>query len=283
MSKPLDHEKNEPADSTLMNSTKLAFTAAGKPAERELSMVEYVDLLKGCIPPNSEQIEAFASYVSSAHSWYKHLPMFPPGKPFHFFLDPWSGMDTVITPERQVIVQERVGESGFHYTWMPTADYREQFGCLNYHTTKGSSFFLPGGIVVNPRASVPTLITPKGAAEVPETVVEASRTFCTGLMHPYTNLPNYWTSPRAGAWQEAEWAEEYGGEALKQRIVRRIENPDEERQTEIVEEERKRRPRRGTRMYLGSGKLCDILAPERQRQLDTMRNAIRRVCDLVWN
>ena len=46
---------------------------------------------------------------------------------------------------------------------------------------------------------------------------------------PYTSLITYWTWHRAGPWREVEWPDGYGGEALKQRIIQRIEYPDEGR------------------------------------------------------
>jgi hypothetical protein len=106
------------------------------------------------------------------------------------------------------------------------------------------------------------------------------------LIHPYTNLIGYWTWHRAGPWREVEWPAECGGEALKQRIIQRIDHCDEERQTAVAAEERRRWERlgrhRGPRIYLGGGQLPDVLAPERLRQAEAMMNAIRAVCTTVW-
>jgi hypothetical protein len=46
--------------------------------------------------PSEGQIEGYVQFVSQAHSWYKHLPLLPPGQPFHSFVDPFSGYDRII-------------------------------------------------------------------------------------------------------------------------------------------------------------------------------------------
>ena len=273
-----DERETAQGESSLMTSARLALAAVRSPASTPLSMREYVDLLRDCSRPTAAQIEAFADHVSSAHSWYKHLPLFPPGRPFHFFPDPWAGMDTVVTPEGRVEARERGGERGFHYSWIPTADYREQFGCLNYHTTRGSSFFLPEGMIVNPRPPLPTLLTPNGPVGVPEAVIEVGRVLCTGIIHHRTDGYRYWTSRWAGPWRDVDWPDEYGGEALKLRIIRQLDLLIAERECPTAKAPVASQPG----CAQPRSRLHDILAPERQRQRDTMCNAIRRACDLVW-
>ena len=51
-------------------------------------MDEYRELVASLPLPSTDQTARFVDYVSGAHSWYKHLPLFPPGAPFVFFLDP---------------------------------------------------------------------------------------------------------------------------------------------------------------------------------------------------
>jgi hypothetical protein len=244
-------------------------------------MGEYVDLLQTSERPTAEQIEAFVGFVSTSHSWYKHLGFAPPGLPFHFYACPWAGMDIVLLADSRIGVQERVGTQGFHYSWMPTADYRQRFSCLNYHTSGGSSFFLGEGVIVNPCSPDPMLFTPNGPALLPEAVTEAGSVLCTGVIHPYANRVNYWTSHRAGPWQEAEWPEEYGGDQLKQRIIHRIEHPEEGRLSASASE-RKRGTRQGIHRWLDHGPLRDILAQERRRQTNAMIDAVSAVCSLVW-
>lgn len=73
------------------------------------------------------QMQQFALFVSNAHSWYKHLPYLPPGEPFQFFLDPGAGMQLVVSSQGSVDATPRA-EPGFHYSWLPTVEYRARFG-----------------------------------------------------------------------------------------------------------------------------------------------------------
>ena len=57
---------------------------------------DYVGVIRQLPRPTVAQTERFARYVSSAHSWYKHLPIHPK-VPFVFYLDPGAGMSRVHT------------------------------------------------------------------------------------------------------------------------------------------------------------------------------------------
>lgn len=50
----------------------------------------YLDIIGQLPIPTAEQTRNFAEYVAGAHSWYKHLPVYPPA-PFVFYLDPNAG------------------------------------------------------------------------------------------------------------------------------------------------------------------------------------------------
>ncbi|MBT4823482.1 MAG: hypothetical protein HON70_47710 [Lentisphaerae bacterium] len=180
MPKPSEHRDRD--DTHLMVATKRSLTAVRKSPGRRLNMQEYLDLVQSWERPTQTQIETFIGFVSVAHSWYKHLPLHPPGVPFHFFPDPWAGCDIVVLPRGRVGARERVGDKGFHYTWMPTTEYRQKFGCLNYHARAGSSFLLGDGVVVNPRPPSPTLYTSRGPAALPESLLEAGSVSCTGVI-----------------------------------------------------------------------------------------------------
>ena len=52
-----------------------------------LTLREYLSLISDIPLPTQQQKENFVEYVSHAHSWYKHLPMYQPGAPFYFFID----------------------------------------------------------------------------------------------------------------------------------------------------------------------------------------------------
>lgn len=100
-------------------------------------MDEYLKIVSQLPLPTVEQTEAFAKYVTRAHSWYKHLPPFPPGRLFAFFLDPQAGRS----------IGEQSGPDEFHgmvvrdiskhpslgpFTTSKTDGYRREFGFWNY-------------------------------------------------------------------------------------------------------------------------------------------------------
>ena len=57
------------------------------PPPGDLSMKEYLALVQDLPLPTAEQRRNFVDYVTSAHSWYKHLPRYLPGAPFYFFIE----------------------------------------------------------------------------------------------------------------------------------------------------------------------------------------------------
>ena len=190
-------------------------------------------------------------------------------------------MDIAITTAGHAELRERAGKRGFHHSWMPTAAYRERFGCLNYHTTEGSSFFLPDGVIVNPRPPVPMLVVQAGLVGLPEAVVKAGQALCTGVIHHRTlTSPRYWTGRWSPEWQDVEWPEEYGGEALKQRIAQFIASLPPRRRAPLPNPDAVIPD--DSQESASPKDLSKILAPERDRQLDTMRHAIHAMCSLVW-
>jgi hypothetical protein len=105
-------------------------------AESNLSTGSYVEVVRALPKPTPEQSARFASFVADAHSWYKHLPLYPK-TPFFFFLDPTAGMkyESDSSGAGGKYVDSLKG--GIHYSDMPTATYRKQFGHWNYHRDSG--------------------------------------------------------------------------------------------------------------------------------------------------
>jgi hypothetical protein len=105
-------------------------------AESNRSGGSYVEVAKSLPKPTPEQTARFASFVADAHSWYKHLPLYPK-TPFFFFLDPTAGMkfQPGLSGEGGTYVESL--EGGIHYSDMPTAVYRKRFGHWNYHVDSG--------------------------------------------------------------------------------------------------------------------------------------------------
>src|SRR5438874_5760750 len=105
---------------------------------------DYVGVIRQLPRPTVAQTERFARYVSSAHSWYKHLPV-RPKVPFVFYLDPGAGMNLVQTGTVVMALVEINDErSPFLYTLQKTVDYCRRFGYWNYHAAHGMSPLYPG-------------------------------------------------------------------------------------------------------------------------------------------
>lgn len=105
-------------------------------AESNRSGGSYVEVVKALPKPTPEQTARFASFVADAHSWYKHLPLYPK-TPFFFFLDPTVGMKFQPDPTGAGGKYVDSLEGGIHYSDMPTAVYRKLFGHWNYHVDSG--------------------------------------------------------------------------------------------------------------------------------------------------
>lgn len=109
----------------------------------EMSLDDYRRWIADVKPPTDAQIEAFADYVAGARSWYKHLALNPPGTPFQFYIDPHAGVDRLVNRSGEVHLRTRTEQTTpFHYSWMTTAEYHEQFGCLAFSCAAGSVLFM---------------------------------------------------------------------------------------------------------------------------------------------
>ena len=160
------------------------------------SLDEYLDLLGGVPLPTDPQRDRFVDYVAHAHSWYKHLPPFPPGVPFYFFLDKYAGCDRVRLAGGQTVLEERV-KRGFHYSAIPTTEYRRRFGFLAFSCGAGTTVRLLGGdSVVLPRDK--TARVPGDDARVrglPTEILQVGMLRLTGLIHTIAATDNGWVSP----------------------------------------------------------------------------------------
>lgn len=129
--------------------------------------------------PTPEQITGFVSYLSDAHSWYKHLPLMPPGAPFYVFVHPK--------------VREGKAQDGMHYADWSTERYRKQCGYLDYRCGKPAD---PAQGLVLHRPGPPDFALQGNNAvarpvyyEVPEEVLRAGRVNLTGLIHQWAYQP----------------------------------------------------------------------------------------------
>ena len=208
--------------------------------------------------PTEAQIDAFVEFVASAHSWYKHLPLFPPGSPFTFFLNPKAGMDTFVTPSGEVVYCERTDDSQrFHYTWMTTAAYCARFGYLDYATDAGRTF-------VHRTSNGPAkLLATRAPAGIPQAIRNAGTMNLTGVVHPMA-------AGRSLQWVDlsnASWPEESGGSKTMHQIQRIVVAPGFWEQDLWLEDVHR--------------ELEQLFVPERSRLKSQMRRTIRAMLDVL--
>lgn len=179
---------DDEAESAL-DAVMLARLAAGDTPQMDSDA--YRALTGAVAAPTDSQIEAFADYVASVHSWYKHLPLQPPGVDFHFYIDPNAGMDQLVHVSGEVTVRARTPDTeSFHYGWMTTADYRERFGCLAFSCAAGSSVFgtdLVGEetVLVDSNTLHPVLqVSRDSTMRPPKQILEMGTCSLTALVHP---------------------------------------------------------------------------------------------------
>jgi hypothetical protein len=82
--------------------------------------------------PTLEQTERFAQHVADNHSWYKHLPFFPPGASFVVFPNPQAGRGVRADGDRFVVYDVEQGNYFKHHSRVPTAEYLALFGYWDY-------------------------------------------------------------------------------------------------------------------------------------------------------
>lgn len=154
----------------------------------------YLSLIATLPIPSVEQTERFVLYVAGAHSWYKHLPVLPPGEPFAFFLDPNAGRSLICTAERELFVDRSDEEERFHHTWILTTEYLKKFGHWSYAANAGPGLRFGSAEEgwANLTTPMPRVMTPDGSwVEVTTSVIESGSCSLTAMVHATIN-PNTW-------------------------------------------------------------------------------------------
>ena len=190
-----------------------------------LSLDEYVSLLSELPRPGEDEIDNFVRFVASAHSWYKRIPYLLPGVPFHFFMDPFAGSNFSVTWTGRIRVTPRI-EQGFHYSWLPTETYLEQFGHLAYSCEAAGRFAdvrLQGRVVSSDCS--PTILGRTGKlTPLPSEILDAGTVGLTAVIHPASiGILESWPIElsRRDSPQEITWATESGGQEGLQSIIAR--------------------------------------------------------------
>jgi hypothetical protein len=230
-----------------------------------LTLAEYLNLLSDVSLPTTQQKSAFAEFVSTAHSWYKHLPPNFPGEPFYFFIDKYAACDRLLQEDGTAVVVER-RKRGFHYSDLPTKEYRTRFGYLAFSCSSGTSAFVMNWPLIYSRDKIAAVPGDDGRMHgIPEEILEAGETHLTANIHPRGScypVCNLLT----------DWPEESGGRITLEKITarcREIEdptNPNWELNTISF----------GTDPFLEN-----LVAPERRRQKNAIVRAADRVCEVI--
>jgi hypothetical protein len=224
-----------------------------------LSLAEYREAVRALPPPELKQIEAFIAYVSSAHSWYKHLPLIGTGLPFVFLVNPCAMMEDLPPRSRErrryrpYVFQEQIT----HDDTMRTDQYRGMFGWLDYRS--GSKDV---AIPIPVRHESEKGVVEARLRRVPRQVVDACSVHLTAAIHPLTARKWVWRSVvRASA----------------DRLLRPLETggPDQfDRIVDLCRDE-------GVRDEVDA-ELAELVRPERERQTREMVSAVMRLRELLW-
>jgi hypothetical protein len=228
-------------------------------------------------------MQQFAVFVSNAHSWYRDLPYLPPGLPFYFFLDPAAGMQLAVSAQDSVDAIHR-SERGVHYSWLPTAEYRDRFGYLAYSRITGTNFSSLSddgtwliSSDIGSRIYDPTL---HRLFQLPTQVRRVGRAFVSAVAHTGgTDYRSWLGMVRMNT--PLDWPEESGGvEAVTKildrcRVLERDPSRKEYVKPEAVD------PNEDLSASFVDFPLFQLLGPERQRQRAGMVAAMKRVVELV--
>ncbi len=248
-----------------------------------LTLPQYRVLVRSLPRPTLVQMQQFALFVSNAHSWYKHLPYLPPGEPFQFFLDPGAGMQLTVSPQGSVEAIPRA-ECGFHYSWLPTAEYRDRFGYLAYSRSVGTSFSerLGDGTwrISSDTASSVYDSTTRSLCPLPEAVLTVGRAFVSGVVHTCGTNCCFWQG-RVRVKARFNWPEESGGVEAVAKILDRCRVLEEDpSRIEYVDRDTIDWTQ-DSNLLMVDYPLYQLLEPERQRQRAGMVAAMTRVVELV--
>ncbi len=237
-------------------------------SQRKLDITEYREILARVPRPSMGQIWAFVEYVCKAHSWYKHLPVWPPGTPFHFYVSPQAGCDIMVHADGRTTLCERTEDRpGIHYSWKPTKVYRAEFGYLEYRALAGSRIgsSISAGLVFFEQMSGTVCDLHGVERALPSKVQDAGLVHLTAFIHPYMDDIHFWRYQEFGRQSDGQWDPEMSRDDTLNaiRLLLSMKVTDENRSE--VEQSLKK-----------------LVETERDRLQSEMKNTITRVLDLVY-
>ena len=90
------------------------------------------ELLTSLPVPTAAQTGRFTDHVANNHSWYKHLPFFPPGASFVFFPNFHAGRGMKRVGEQFRWCDVEKGDYFAHHSRLSTVEYVARFGHWDY-------------------------------------------------------------------------------------------------------------------------------------------------------
>jgi hypothetical protein len=249
-----------------------------------LNLPQYRELIRSLPVPTPVQMRQFAAFVAHAHSWYKHLPLLPPGVPMQFFLNPAAGMDLERDIGGAIKVTPRE-KQGFHYSWIKTADYRARFGYLAFSRSVGTSVSLrlSNGTQLMASDDAPCIfdfITGR-MFYVPTEVSTAGRAFVSGAVHTAGADAGLWNFLVFRRRPAPHWPSESGGAEAMEKIRQRCRALSEDPSRRECLSLQDLRPDQNVNILVVDYPLYQLLEPERQRQQTDMVAAMERVIKLT--
>jgi len=227
------------------------------------------------------------SYVFRAHSWYKGLALGRPEMRFGFYLDPSAGYARRVRPDRSVeLAETRDGDIFTINLGIPTQRYLERFGHLEFVFDLLVHFrpvAAPGSGTGDPswRDDRAQVFSPEhGVVTVPRDVLDVGTVELTSVIHPLSDSTEYW----APAWERLSrrpWPEESGGLAAIARLGELVQRAkaDPKGSSEACRL-LQGIPWEGRARHAYD--VCEIIAPERERQRREATLAIERMLDHVF-
>ncbi len=234
-----------------------------------LPLARYRRLFDERMAPTDAQIDAFVDYVCGKHSWYKHLPLTFPGMRFVVYLDPSAGMRLIQHPNgRMELASIDEDDARFHHAMLPTVTYRERFGLLRVEDAGAPSFSLHGESGTEYAESGAGVLADGRFERLPTEIVFAGSVEVTALIHPRGSEPWLWKRYFEQLGERCDldtlnWPRESGGSEILRAIHCLY---------------------RDSRQS-GAGydrALEHLLAPERQRQRQRLRDAVVRVVERTF-
>lgn len=228
--------------------------------------------------PTQSQIEDFVAHVASAHSWYKRLPLLPPGSPFMFMIDIYAGCDRTFSKDGCVTHKLRDETSSrFHYSWMTTEEYQRRFAHLAYTSTdqpvfgvvgEGTTTFVEASHILHDSTNRPFV--------VPAEIVNECTAHVTGVIHKAACQAFVWQRLRRAGVTLRGWPAESGGDKVLHEIIDVCTvSCDDDDESELDVDS-------GLCMSSRMKRIDKLLLPERARIRAEMQHAIHRLCDLLY-